>query len=219
MSDSTTGKTKTFLSYQEVSKTYIRMKRRYLPTRLSTRFRTNAIHLNSLYPDKWLRKDSLLARKALVEGDARYFDWRYMEELLTNAEKSLLFTSFSGGGSSGVREIKFFSRIGSFPYNEGAWFVSKLVEHGGVKGLHQAFANPPQSTEQILWPNKYLDGEAPVQVDMPDFLYALGPSWYVLDSGAIGEFILRLHLENHLDEWTALKCRIWMGRRQLRCGT
>ena len=162
-----------------------------------------AIHLNSLYPDKWLRKDSLLARKALVEGDARYFDGRYREELLTNAEKSRLFTSFSGGGSSGVREIKFFSRIGSFPYNEGAWFVSDLVEHGGVKGLHQAFANPPQSTEQILWPDKYLDGEAPVQVDMPDFLYALGPSWYVLDSGAIGEFILRLYLENHLDEWTA----------------
>ena len=162
-----------------------------------------AIHLNSLYPDKWLRKDSLLARKALVEGDARYFDWRYMEELLTNAEQSLLFTSFSGGGSSGVREIKFFSRIGSFPYNEGAWFVSDLVEHGGVKGLHQAFANPPQSTEQILWPDKYLDGEAPVQVDMPDFLYALGPSWYVLDSGAIGALILKLYLENHLDERTA----------------
>ena len=57
----------------------------------------DAIHLNSLYPDKWFREDSLLARKALVEGDARYFDWRYREEILTNAEKSRLFTSFSGG--------------------------------------------------------------------------------------------------------------------------
>ena len=171
----------------------------------------DAIYLNSLYPDKWFREDSLLARKALVEGDARYFDWRYREEILTNAEKSRLFTSFSGGGSSGVREIKFFSRIGSFPYNEGSYFVSDLVEHVGVKGLHQAFANPPQSTEQILWPDKYLDGEAPVQVDMPDFLQGLGPSWHVLDSGVIGEFILKLHLENHLDEWTALDAAYGWG--------
>ena len=77
--------------------------------------------------------------------------------------------------------------------------------------MHQAFANPPQSTEQILWPDKYLGGEAPVQVDMPDFLYALGPSWYVLDSGAIGAFILKLHLENHLDEWTALNAAYGWG--------
>ena len=162
-----------------------------------------AIDLNSLYLDKWLREDSLLARKALVEGDARYLDWRYRNEFLTDAEKSQLFTSFSGGGSSGVREIRFFSKIGRFPYSKGIQFVYELLKHGGVEGLNQAFANPPQSTEQILWPDKYLAGETPVEISVPDFIQALGPSWHVLDSGVIGEYILRLYLENHLDEETA----------------
>ena len=163
-----------------------------------------AIGLDSLYPDKWLREDSLLARKALVEGDARYFDWRYRNEFLTDAEKSQLFTSFSGGGSSEVREIQFFSKIGRFPYSKGIQFVYQLLRHGGVEALNQAFANLPQSTEQILWPEKYLAGETPVEISLPDFLQALGPSWHVLDSGVIGEYILRLYLENHLDEETAL---------------
>ena len=159
----------------------------------------HAFDLNSLYPDKWLREDDLLAKKALVEGDARHFDRRYREEVLTEEERDLLGTSRTGGSRPAVRPTRFFLWFGIFPYDQGSFFVSQLERYGGLQALDEAYSNPPQSTEQILHPGKYRSGEAPVQVSIPNFLDTLGPSWQLFDTGVIGEFIMKLHLENQLN--------------------
>ena len=157
----------------------------------------HAFNLNSLYPDKWLRQDSLLARKALVEGDARYFDRKYAYELLTEEEQNLLGTSYRSEGS---RDSTYFhSWLGYFPYGSGSSFVSYVDAYLGLEDLNKAYSNLPTSTEQILHPEKYRSGEAPIRVNLPDVIELLGTGWEVMDSGVIGELILSMHLHTYLD--------------------
>lgn len=55
----------------------------------------------------------------------------------------------------------------NFAYDTGAVFVAQIVEARGVAGLFDLLAVPPLTTEQILFPDKYLAGEAKQQVTAP----------------------------------------------------
>ena len=158
----------------------------------------HTFNLNSLYPDKWLRQDSLLARKALVEGDARYYEQWYAYELLPEEERNLLGTST---GSGGHREPipYFYAWLGNFPYSSGPSFIYNILANLGLEELNRAYSNPPMSTEQILHPEKYLSGEAPIQVVLPDLTESLAEGWEVIDEEVIGELVLSMHLHTYLD--------------------
>jgi hypothetical protein len=55
-------------------------------------------------------------------------------------------------------------RLLEFPYLSGAEFVGQLYASGGWDAVNAAYEDLPASTEQILHPQKYVDGEAPVEV-------------------------------------------------------
>jgi hypothetical protein len=50
----------------------------------------------------------------------------------------------------------------SFPYEQGASFVRALKASGGRRGVDRAYARPPESSEQVLYPGKYFAYEHPV---------------------------------------------------------
>lgn len=75
-----------------------------------------------------------------------------------------------------------------FPYEQGQVFVTALREEGGWDRVDAAFASLPASTEQILHPQKYLEGEEPVDVELPDVAAALGTGWTAFDTNTMGEF-------------------------------
>jgi len=75
-----------------------------------------------------------------------------------------------------------------FPYDQGQVFVTALREEGGWDKVDAAFASLPASTEQILHPQKYLQGEEPVDVGLPDVAAALGTGWTAFDTNTMGEF-------------------------------
>ncbi len=75
-----------------------------------------------------------------------------------------------------------------FPYEQGQVFVTALREEGGWDKVDAAFASLPASTEQILHPQKYLQGEEPVDVKLPDVAAALGTGWTAFDTNTMGEF-------------------------------
>lgn len=81
-------------------------------------------------------------------------------------------------------------------YLDGTAFVSALIDAGGWEAVNAAYANPPQSTEQILHPQKYLDGEAPQMVTLAD--QELGDSWTTIWDNTMGEFYLREYLKTQL---------------------
>jgi len=57
---------------------------------------------------------------------------------------------------------------------------------GGLARVNQAFRHPPVSSEQILHPHKYIAGEQPVKVTIPDLAKLVGGA-SVLHENTLGE--------------------------------
>ncbi len=87
-----------------------------------------------------------------------------------------------------------------FPYAGGAGFVQALIKQGGWARVSQAFTDLPESTEQILHPEKYLAGEHPIQVTVVDPGKVLGDGWKEVTRDVNGEFGYRLILGEFLEE-------------------
>ena len=82
----------------------------------------------------------------------------------------------------------------------------------GWDSVDAAYSDPPLSTEHILHPDKYLAGEKPIIVTLPDFTAALAPGWETIDEGVLGEFIIATYLENRLtDSRAANAAESWGG--------
>jgi hypothetical protein len=139
--------------------------------------------------------DEYLAISALIEGDATIGQVQYMAEhpgLLLQLQREL------EGLDSTILDSAppFIVSTLLFPYDEGATFVTALYDEGGWDLVNQAYANPPQSTEQILHPEKYLEGEAPIEVAVNDPLPALSPGWEILEVNTFGEYMTGLFLDS-----------------------
>jgi hypothetical protein len=85
-----------------------------------------------------------------------------------------------------------------FPYQEGMSWTRVVHQYGGWSNVSKAFTNLPQSTEQILHPEKYFVHEAPVKVSLPDLRSSLGRGWRRVDSDVNGEWSLYLILDQFL---------------------
>ncbi len=144
--------------------------------------------------------DSFLARQALVEGDATFVMNAYTEVIITEnplAAMSLLGASITSSAiPEGTPDI--LTRELFFPYTTGLTFVTALIEQGGMSAVDDAFNDLPVSTEQILHPEKYLEGELPVTVTLSPTDAALGAGWDVLDEDTLGEFYLRAFLDENI---------------------
>jgi len=75
-----------------------------------------------------------------------------------------------------------------FPYKQGTDFTSQVYKRGGWPLVSAAYKDLPQSTEQILHPEKYFAREAPVKVDLPELSGLLGKGWTRLDTDVNGEW-------------------------------
>ena len=66
--------------------------------------------------------------------------------------------------------------------------------------MGQAYGRPPVSTEQVLHIEKYVAGEEPINVTLPDISGEMGKGWIQVSAGTMGEFLIRTYLEEHLDD-------------------
>jgi hypothetical protein len=78
------------------------------------------------------------------------------------------------------------------PYLEGFKFSREILKKKKWPGLNQVLKQPPQSSEQILHPEKYFNCEKPVTVSIG---YHPVPGKLV-HSGVIGEYFLNVLLAN-----------------------
>jgi hypothetical protein len=76
----------------------------------------------------------------------------------------------------------------AFPYDFGPDVVAALLRAGGNARVNAAFTKPPASTEQVIDPRRYLNGDDPRPVPVPR---ADRPAF---DDGEIGYYFLRLML-------------------------
>lgn len=135
-----------------------------------------------------------LAFSSLIEGVAITVQTAYQATLSvaeTEASNREAAASSQRRGTSSIPAI--INSLSQFPYLAGPFFVGALVEEGAEGRVNEAFRNPPTTSEEILDPEVYLRGEAPVPVAPPR---GDGP---VVDEGAFGQWALTLTLQAYLD--------------------
>ncbi len=90
-----------------------------------------------------------------------------------------------------------------FPYTYGTAFIQYLVQRGSWARVSRAYADPPDSTEQILHPEKFLSRDRPVRIRLSDIRSLLGQSVRKRLTDRNGEFGYRLILHEYVDRRTA----------------
>lgn len=147
--------------------------------------------------------DRLLAVQSLYEGDASFVMNAYTVQASQEDPFAALLELLSSSAASGGLVLPpgtppIFEAELTFPYVAGEQFVSSLRNDGSWTHVNEAFDNLPQSTEQIIHPEKYLAGENPVMVELADQSRVLGDGWVSMDDGTLGEFYIREYLETQL---------------------
>jgi hypothetical protein len=178
--------------------------------------------LQRLRPRNAPDADRSLAVASLVEADASYVGERYANVVLTAAEREERRRQ--------VRElyrevdldrIPLVVREQSyFPYTEGVRFLRQVLGDEAMRGegegygpaVDRLFADPPQSTAQILHPERYLRHQAPVPVALGDYAAALGDGWRESRRGVLGELDHRLLLQQYVENTVAARAAEgWAG--------
>lgn len=161
--------------------------------------------------------DANLAARALVEGDATLVMAIYAYGNTTQAQWDYLAYRASFAEQPELIELESVSeqasRIVSFPYAEGVYFVLNLFLQGGWPSVNGAFSDLPRSTEQVLHPEKYLGSrDWPQEIALPETSL---DGWQLILEDTLGEFVLSVHLENFLgDPEQALEAAAgWDGDR------
>ena len=148
-------------------------------------------NLSTLVPEED-NFDSNKAILALVEGDAKLVEHLFYESLVPqqqtlvaeSLERMIDELSRSPEAASAPRIIR---KTFGWEHAVGPQFVFRHYLEDGFETVNELYQHPPQSTEQVLHPEKYLEGEGPRTVSLPDLASALGDGWRQRDSGVLGE--------------------------------
>ena len=149
-----------------------------------------AFDLEPLTADAETEGDRALARLALIEGDATLVMSYWAQEHLGLLDLIQLLSESFGPGQASLDAVPSFLRDSLlFPYERGLEFVLGIQMQGGWEAVNAAYAAPPDSTEQILHPEKYAAREAALEVEIPANLPSrIGPGWTMTLIDTLGEF-------------------------------
>jgi hypothetical protein len=144
--------------------------------------------------------DRALALHSVAEGDATIAGYACMLGRMDSVILAALIAnlgSFSQtfvGAASGVpRGV---SEPLIFQYTDGVKFVAEAYRRGGWKGVNKLYADPPQSTQQIIDPSLYFEHPTlPYAVTVAGYQPRLA-GWRKSDEDTLGELGLRIVLEN-----------------------
>jgi hypothetical protein len=139
--------------------------------------------------------DEALAYSALFEGDAMLMTEGY-ETWLMRSNPGAAFGVLGEGLLISSEELSAAPPILQyellFPYTFGRNFAYTLFTVGeGWSMVNAAYREPPQSTEQILHPERYVGGDRPVEVSVEALDGVLGDGYRLVWDRALGEFYLR----------------------------
>ena len=153
--------------------------------------------LGKLATDTPDQGDRDLARTALPEGDATLEMSLWAQKNMSMAELlAVAGDSLAGAGADQLAKAPAILRETlTFPYEAGLTFVQGIYSQGGWAAVNKVYSNPPASTSQVLHPQLYTDGVAPVAVTVPAVPSSLGSGWKLTMQDTMGELQLRIWLE------------------------
>lgn len=154
--------------------------------------------------------DKLLARSALVEGDATAVMMDYTRDLVgagrlqNDADvdglmmQNILGMSMLAGTQAAPQGLLMQM---SFPYISGLRFVHSQLRKVGYSALDKVFKNPPNSTEEILHPEKYNSEIASfVEVPIPANPFDSSKETKLVHEDTYGEFFISILLGSILKD-------------------
>jgi hypothetical protein len=158
--------------------------------------------------------DQLKAVQALAEGDATLAMQFYMQRNFTAGDILGLFGSAMSVNQQVFNRAPAYLRHSlTFPYEQGLAFALSRYQEGGWSAVDAAYARLPQSTEQILHPERY-PGNVPRLVSLPPLTGTLGSGWRLVDENVLGEFTLSAYLDVYLIQSQAAQAAAgWGGDR------
>jgi hypothetical protein len=143
------------------------------------------------------QSDQLLARQAIYEGDATVLMSQWAAANLNQSDLLELLKASSDPTAQAVlaNTPAIMRDTLTFPYTTGLGYVSRVQAAGGWPAVNAYFTKMPTSTEQILHPEKYTAGEAPIAVTIPaDLATRLGTGWSVPLKDTFGELQIGIWL-------------------------
>lgn len=155
--------------------------------------------LRKLVGDAKDQGDRTMARTALVEGDATLLMSLWAQQHLTSAELSQALGQTDPASQAVLARMPDILKDPlEFPYTAGATMaVSAFQAAGGYSGVDALYANPPDSTEQLIHPDKLAAHEKPIPVSFPANLASrLGSGWTVPLQDTFGEHLLDVVLRS-----------------------
>jgi hypothetical protein len=143
------------------------------------------------------QSDELLARQSIYEGDATLVMTQWAAANLSPSELLQVLASGTdpAAQASMAAAPAILRETLTFPYTVGFSYVTSVQGVGGWPAVNAYFSKMPKSTEQIMHPEKYAAGEAPVAVTLPaDLATRMGSGWTVPLQDTFGEFQIGIWL-------------------------
>jgi hypothetical protein len=140
------------------------------------------------------------AIQSLIEGDATLSEQTWFFRYSTQEDRNQV-TEMAKNYKSPVYDSapQYLQKDFLFPYQAGLEFVQTLYDQNGWKAVDDAFTNPPESTSQILHPEKYPQ-EHPATIELPDLQPILGSNCQSLEENTFGEWYTSLVLSSGAQE-------------------
>ena len=157
-----------------------------------------AFDLRKLVGDATDQSDRTTARSALVEGDATLLMSLWAQRYLTPAQLGQVGSASDPASEAILAKMPAILKDPlMFPYTSGLQLAIGAFTTGGYGAVDQLFANPPDTTEQVLHADKLASREQPVKVTFPeDLATRLGDGWKVSLQDTLGEMLLEIVLRD-----------------------
>ena len=161
--------------------------------------------------------DRQLARAALVEGDGTAV---MLETMMPGLELSQLPDAAFEAAGAPTGEImpaydrapRFLRESLVFPYTQGLAFIRYIRKLRPWSAVDAVYDRPPESTEQVIHPEKYFAKERPIRVE--DSNVPSLKDHKLLRRDVLGELVTRLYLEEGVaSDQARLAAEGWGGDR------
>jgi hypothetical protein len=142
--------------------------------------------------------DRTIARATVVEGDATLLMSLWAQQNLTPQELGEIGSAADPASAAILERAPAILKDSLlFPYTGGLQLALAAFQGGGFAGVDGLYANPPDTTEQVLHPEKFQADEQAVAVDFPaGFPASLGEGWKTAVEDTLGEFQLEIFVRD-----------------------
>jgi hypothetical protein len=136
--------------------------------------------------------------QALLEGDATVLELQWMNTYASHEDLVQVMELINNLDTPVFNSAPpFLSKDLLFSYEGGMNFVNSIFREGKWAAVDAVYQDPPNSTEQILHPERYPNDD-PVQLIIPDALDNLESNWGLLEADTLGEWRIQLVLNTQL---------------------